>query len=120
VGDWSETHKVFDTPEVAQFAALSEDINPIHLDTGAALLNFCSSHLTFLSCRQVAVVLTSLLHPAYAEKTRFGARIVHGMLSASLFSGILGSQIPGTRAYAVLHVVLLLSSSTSSGTMIIL
>jgi hypothetical protein len=32
---------------------------------------------------------------AYAEKTRFGARIVHGMLSASLFSGILGSQIPG-------------------------
>jgi hypothetical protein len=37
VGDWSETHKVFDTPEVAQFAALSEDINPIHLDAGAAL-----------------------------------------------------------------------------------
>jgi acyl dehydratase len=35
VGDWSETHKVFDVPEVAQFAALSEDINPIHLDTGA-------------------------------------------------------------------------------------
>ncbi|ELR19311.1 MaoClike domain containing protein [Acanthamoeba castellanii str. Neff] len=65
VGDWSETHKVFGTPEVAQFAALSEDINPIHLDA------------------------------AYAEKTRFGARIVHGMLSASLFSGILGSQIPG-------------------------
>jgi hypothetical protein len=49
VGDWSETHKVFDTPEVAQFAALSEDINPIHLDAGAALLmNFCSSHLALL------------------------------------------------------------------------
>ena len=49
MGDWSETHKVFDTPEVAQFAALSEDINPIHLDAGAALLmNLCSSHLALL------------------------------------------------------------------------
>lgn len=50
--------------------------------------------------RQVALrgAHNPLLHPAYAEKTRFGARIVHGMLSASLFSGILGSQIPGTRA----------------------
>jgi len=65
VGDWSQTQKVFDASEVSQFASLSEDTNPLHLDA------------------------------AFAEKTRFKGKIVHGMLSASLFSGILGSQIPG-------------------------
>lgn len=34
VGDWSETEKVFDDQQVEQFAALSEDNNPIHLDAG--------------------------------------------------------------------------------------
>lgn len=35
------------------------------------------------------------LDEEYAKKTIFGKCIVHGMLMASLFSGILGSKFPG-------------------------
>jgi 3-hydroxybutyryl-CoA dehydratase len=31
----------------------------------------------------------------YAAKTRFGGRIVHGMLSASFLSTVIGSKLPG-------------------------
>lgn len=31
----------------------------------------------------------------YAEKTRFGKRIAHGMLSAGLISAVIGTQLPG-------------------------
>ncbi len=54
------------TPEmVAQFAALVNDHNPVHLDA------------------------------EYAERTPFGHPIVHGMFVASLLSGILGERLPG-------------------------
>ena len=45
--------------------SLSLDKNPIHLD------------------------------PAFAEESIFGQRVVHGMLAASLFSGLLGMKLPG-------------------------
>ncbi len=35
---------------------------------------------------------------AFAEKTFFGRRIAHGMLSASLFSTMVGMHIPGLGA----------------------
>ncbi len=47
------------------FAELSDDTNPVHLDD------------------------------AYAATTRFGKRIAHGMLAASLISATLANDLPG-------------------------
>jgi 3-hydroxybutyryl-CoA dehydratase len=54
--------------DVIAFAGLSGDNNPIHVDE------------------------------AYARGTRFGTRIAHGMLSASLISAVLGTRLPGPGA----------------------
>jgi 3-hydroxybutyryl-CoA dehydratase len=51
--------------DVRRFAEITGDDNPLHLDD------------------------------AYAATTRFAGRIVHGMLTASLFSTIVGKQLPG-------------------------
>ncbi len=60
--------RTFTQADVAAFAALSGDVNPIHLDA------------------------------AYAQTTRFERRIVHGMLVSSLFSTLFGTQVPGPGA----------------------
>ncbi len=57
--------KVIGDREIAQFAEVSEDRNPVHLDED------------------------------YARQTMFKGRIAHGMLSASLFSAIIGERLPG-------------------------
>jgi 3-hydroxybutyryl-CoA dehydratase len=57
--------KTFFDVDVADFARLCGDDNPIHLDAD------------------------------YAASTRFGGRIVHGLLTASLFSTLLGTRLPG-------------------------
>jgi 3-hydroxybutyryl-CoA dehydratase len=54
--------------DVIIFAELSGDHNPIHL----------SEH--------------------FARKTRFGARIVHGLYTASLISALIGMRLPGPGA----------------------
>ena len=54
--------------DIALFAELSGDANPIHL----------SDH--------------------YAAGTRFGQRIAHGMLTASLVSAVIGTRLPGPGA----------------------
>ena len=64
-GDGVSLTHRFTEAQVQTFADLSLDANPIHLDA------------------------------AFAEQTAFGKRIVHGMLVSSLFSGILGEQLPG-------------------------
>jgi 3-hydroxybutyryl-CoA dehydratase len=51
--------------EIALFAELSSDHNPVHLDE------------------------------AYAQATMFEGRIAHGMLTASLISAVIGEQLPG-------------------------
>ncbi|MGL4729001.1 MAG: MaoC family dehydratase [Bosea sp. (in: a-proteobacteria)] len=51
--------------DVALFAEISGDANPIHL---------CDT---------------------YAASTRFGQRIAHGMFTASLISSVLGTKLPG-------------------------
>ncbi|MFA7290191.1 MAG: MaoC family dehydratase [Melioribacteraceae bacterium] len=65
VGQKTSTKKVFCAEEVRAFALSSQDSNPIHLDE------------------------------EYASKTFFKKPIVHGMLVASLFGGMLGSELPG-------------------------
>lgn len=57
--------KSFTTEEVKDFSNLSLDNNPIHLDE------------------------------KYASRTIFGRRIVHGFLTSSLFSAIIGTKLPG-------------------------
>ena len=65
VGQNAELSRTFEPSDVATFADLSGDTNPIHLDA------------------------------AYAEQSPFGAQIVHGMLVSSLFSTLFGTQLPG-------------------------
>ena len=65
IGEKATQSKIFTEEEVLQFSRLSLDQNPIHIDE------------------------------EFAKTTIFGKRIVHGMLVASLFSGILGEKLPG-------------------------
>lgn len=57
--------KTVSEADVTLFAGLSGDTNPLHLDQ------------------------------SFASQTRFGDRIVHGMLSASLISTVFGTRLPG-------------------------
>ncbi len=65
IGERAELKKTFTPEDVALFAKLSTDDNPLHLD------------------------------PEFAKTTQFGACIVHGALLASMFSGLLGRELPG-------------------------
>ncbi|MFH0993242.1 MAG: MaoC family dehydratase [bacterium] len=65
IGDKASLTKRFTAADVAGFAAVSGDFNPAHMDE------------------------------AYAQTTMFKTRIVHGMLVGSLFSAILGTDLPG-------------------------
>jgi 3-hydroxybutyryl-CoA dehydratase len=51
--------------DVRKFADVSGDHNPVHLDED------------------------------YAQKSRFGRRIAHGLFGASFFSGLFGTKLPG-------------------------
>lgn len=64
-GDAAEISKTITDEDVRAFAELTGDRNPVHLDD------------------------------AYAATTRFGRRIAHGMLGASLISTVLASELPG-------------------------
>lgn len=57
--------KVIGDPEIAAFAELSTDHNPVHLDED------------------------------YAQETIFQGRVAHGMLTAALISAVIGEQLPG-------------------------
>ena len=65
VGDSAEVSKTVADEDVRAFAELTGDRNPVHLDEG------------------------------YAAQTRFGRRIAHGMLGASLISAVLANELPG-------------------------
>lgn len=65
VGATASRSKTFTDADVRAFAQTSGDTNPIHLDD------------------------------AYAAGTRFGQRIVHGMLTASLISATIANDLPG-------------------------
>lgn len=65
VGDKVSLVRAFTEEDVQLFAKVSGDTNPAHLDQ------------------------------EYAKGTMFKDRIVHGMLTASLFSALLGTEMPG-------------------------
>ena len=65
IGDSASTSKTITDADIQAFADVTGDHNPIHLDE------------------------------EYASKTRFGGRIAHGMLSASLISAVLANELPG-------------------------
>jgi len=68
VGQSAEATHVVGAADVEAFAAVSGDVNPVHMDE------------------------------AYAKTTTFGGRIVHGMLSAAYLSAVLGNDLPGPGA----------------------
>ena len=65
VGDKASISKTFTEEDVFRFAEISTDRNPLHLDKD------------------------------FGKASIFGKRIVHGMLAASLFSGLIGMKLPG-------------------------
>ena len=65
VGDSAEITKTIEQADVDAFARVTGDHNPVHVDE------------------------------EFAKTTRFGKRIVHGMLTASLISAVLANKLPG-------------------------
>ena len=65
VGDSAEITKTIEQADIQAFADATGDHNPVHVDE------------------------------AFAQTTRFGRTIAHGMLSASLISAVLANKLPG-------------------------
>ncbi len=65
IGQTASLSKTITEDDILMYSAVSLDRNPIHLDEEAA------------------------------RQSRFGERVAHGMLSASLISAILGMYLPG-------------------------
>jgi len=57
--------KTFTQEDVEVYARLSTDTNPLHLDE------------------------------SFASRTRAGGRVLHGMVTASLISAVIGTRLPG-------------------------
>ena len=68
IGDRASVTRTITEEDVQAFAALSGDVNPLHVDA------------------------------AYAATTPFGQRVAHGMLAASLISTVVGTRLPGLGA----------------------
>jgi len=65
VGMYVSYSQTITDADIKQFAAISGDRNPVHMDD------------------------------EYAGKSRFKKRIAHGLLSASFFSALFGTRLPG-------------------------
>ena len=65
IGDWAEFAKTVSESDIYQYAGISGDFNPAHVNED------------------------------YAKNTFFKTRIAHGMLSAGFISNVLGNQLPG-------------------------
>ena len=65
IGDSAEITKTIEQSDVDAFAQVTGDHNPVHVDE------------------------------EFAKTTRFGRRIAHGMLTASLISAVLANKLPG-------------------------
>ena len=69
-GDSAEFTKTVTETDIAFFAAISGDFNPIHVDA------------------------------EWAKKSLFGARVAHGPLTLALAAGLLGMTLPGVGTIA--------------------
>ena len=65
IGMSRDLNKIVTDQDIALFAQVTTDHNPVHLDDN------------------------------YAQKSRFEGRVAHGMLTASLISAVIGEQLPG-------------------------
>ena len=65
VGDTAEITRTIEQADIEAFADVTGDHNPVHVDE------------------------------TFAQTTRFGRRIAHGMLTASLISSVLANKLPG-------------------------
>jgi len=65
VGMEASSINIITEEHIQSFAQISGDFNPIHIDED------------------------------YAKKTNFGKKIAHGLISASFFSGLFGTKLPG-------------------------
>ncbi len=65
LGDSADRVFVVSEKDILQFAEVSHDHNPIHID------------------------------PEFAKQSLFGQQIAHGMLGASYISAVAGNQLPG-------------------------
>jgi 3-hydroxybutyryl-CoA dehydratase len=65
IGEKATIMRGISETDIAAFATLTGDVNPVHVDED------------------------------YAKTTRFGGRIAHGMLTAGFISAVLGTQLPG-------------------------
>lgn len=68
IGDYEEASRIYTGDDVLEFAELSDDFNPLHLDE------------------------------EFAKNGIFDKRIVHGMLYAAMFSKLIATKIPGPGA----------------------
>jgi acyl dehydratase len=68
VGQKATFSKTITDADLSHFVAITGDVNPLHVDQ------------------------------EFAQQTFFGSRIAHGMLSASLFSTLVGMKLPGVGA----------------------
>ncbi len=75
IGDSADLTKVITEDLVNDFARVSGDFNPVHLDQ------------------------------AYAEKTPFKGKIAHGALSIALLSNVLGNILPGHGTIYLSHEI---------------
>ncbi len=75
IGDSAQISKTITEEIVNEFARVSGDFNPVHLDQ------------------------------AYAEKTPFKGRIAHGALSIALLSNVLGNLLPGHGTIYLSHEI---------------
>jgi 3-hydroxybutyryl-CoA dehydratase len=71
VGDSARFTKTVTETDVAFFAAISGDFNPVHVDA------------------------------EWAKTSLFGARVAHGPLTLALAAGVLGMELPGVGTIAV-------------------
>jgi 3-hydroxybutyryl-CoA dehydratase len=68
VGQSAELTRTASDEVIREFAALTGDRNPVHLDE------------------------------AFAARTSFGGRVAHGMLAAAYISAVVGTKLPGPGA----------------------
>lgn len=73
VGMSATVTKTFQSEDIARFAEISGDFNPIHMDD------------------------------EYINNSRYRDRVVHGFAAVSLFSGIFGMRLPGPGCLFVSH-----------------